>query len=260
MARDRGDPARASGRISMELAVILIAMAIGALIKGVTGAGLPQIAIPVIATFLGVEAAVVIMSIPGVLTNTWLLAQHRHYRTEARDLPWLLVMGTIGAVVGTWLLKSLDERILSLILAGVIFLYITVFLSKPHLSLPAHVTRFTSPLVGSVAGLLQGSTGMSGPVLITYLHSFRMRREAYVFALTLLFQVYALIQTITLVWVGLYTQTRLVYSLLSLIPIMLFMRGGVELGKKLSRRTFEYAILVVMFATAVKLIYDGLFA
>ena len=242
----------------MELAVILIAMAVGAFIKGVTGSGLPQIAIPVMATFIGVEPAVVIMAIPGVVTNTWLLVAYRHHRGEARDLPVLLATGIAGAVGGTWLLKSLDNQILSLVLAGVIILYVTVFLTHPHLSIPPAVTRFTSPIVGTVAGVLQGATGISGPVLITYLHSFRLRKEAYVFSLTLLFQVYAVVQTFTLVTVGLFDERRLLYGLLALIPIMVMLRLGAVVAKRLSLKAFDHVVLALMIATALKLVYDGI--
>lgn len=242
----------------MELAIILVAMAIGAFIKGVTGSGLPQIAIPVMATFMGVEPAVVIMAIPGIVTNTWLVVEHRHHRHESRDLASLLVMGILGAILGTWLLKSLDAAVLSLILAGMILLYVAVFIFRPHVSIPPNITRFTSPGVGAAAGILQGSTGISGPILITYLHSFRLPKEAYVFSLTLLFQVYAVVQGIALVGIGLFTQRRLIYSLLSLLPILLFLSIGSRVAKRVSRRTFDYLILLLMFGSAVKLIYDGL--
>lgn len=241
----------------MELAIILVAMAVGSFVKGVTGSGLPQIAIPVMATFMGVEPAVVVMAIPGIVTNTWLLGTHREHRVDTRDLPALLVTGIAGAVVGTWLLKSLDNSTLSLVLAGVIVLYVIVFLARPHLSVPAVVTRYTSPGVGLVAGVLQGSTGISGPVLMTYLHSFRLSKEAYVFSITLLFQVYSVVQTATLVWLGLFTRTRLIYSVLSLIPIMLLLAAGAHVAKSLSRRTFDYVVLALMFTTAMKLVYDG---
>ena len=39
----------------LDLVVIVAAIAIGAFVKGATGGGLPQIAIPVMAAFLGVE-------------------------------------------------------------------------------------------------------------------------------------------------------------------------------------------------------------
>jgi hypothetical protein len=53
------------GGVLLELGIILVAIALGSFVKGVTGSGLPQIAIPVMAIFLGVERAVVLMAIPG---------------------------------------------------------------------------------------------------------------------------------------------------------------------------------------------------
>jgi hypothetical protein len=81
------------GVSAASLAVIVTAMAVGAVVKGVTGSGLPTIAIPVMAGFLGVERAVVVMAIPTVVTNSWLLWEHRHHASGARDLPLMLGCG-----------------------------------------------------------------------------------------------------------------------------------------------------------------------
>lgn len=233
-------------------------MGVGAFVKGATGQGLPQIAIPVIATFLGVEAAVVIMAVPGIISNTWLIWTNRSFFSRTRDLPALLVMGTAGAVLGTILLKSLDPDILSLVLAGMIGLYILVYFLHPSLRLTPSVTRLTSPPVGAAAGVLQGATGISGPLISTYLHGFRLEKEIYVLSITTVFQVYALVQAITLAALGLYTTRLFVLSLLSLVPIMAFLPLGSRLTGRLSRRTFEYVILAVLLGSGLKLVFDGI--
>ena len=48
------------------LAAVLVAISIGALLKGMTGLGLPLFAVPALATFTSVEEAVVLMIIPGI--------------------------------------------------------------------------------------------------------------------------------------------------------------------------------------------------
>ena len=70
----------------LDLVVIVAAIAVGAFIKGATGGGLPQIAIPVMAVFLGVEHAVVVMTIPGVIANGWLVWTHRQEAGQTHDL------------------------------------------------------------------------------------------------------------------------------------------------------------------------------
>jgi hypothetical protein len=241
---------------TVDLVVIVAAIAVGAFIKGATGGGLPQIAIPVMAVFLGVEHAVVVMAIPGVVANGWLVWSHRAEARHTRDLPAMLAAGVVGAVVGTMLLESLDGRILSGVLAAVIVGYIVIALVHPGFTIPARVTRFASPPVGLAAGGLQGATGISGPLLTTYLHGFGLPPRAYVFALSTLFFVFSSVQAITLAGVGLYTPTRVLESLLALVPILVALPLGSRAARRLSRETFQRVILVLLAASVVSLLHD----
>jgi uncharacterized protein len=245
-----------NGTSPLDLVVIVTAIAVGAFIKGATGGGLPQVAIPVMAPFLGVEHAVVLMAIPGIVSNAWLVRTHRAEVRRTRDLPSLVGTSIVGAVVGTVALKSLDGRALSAALVVVIVAYIVIVLVHPGFQLPARLTRVTSPPVGLVAGGLQGSTGISGPLLTTYLHGYQLPPGAYVFSLSVLFCVGAVVQTVTLAAVGLYTGTRFIESLLTLIPIALFLPAGSWAAKRLSRTTFQRVTLVLVAASAVSLLRD----
>jgi uncharacterized protein len=122
-----------------EVLLVVAAMFLGAFVKGVSGVGLPLIAIPVMATFLGVEHAVVVMTIPGILTNIWLLWRHRQHLRLLRSLAGLLILGCIGAVVGTYGLKALDPRLLALALVGVISTYVALFLRNEAMPLPVRL-------------------------------------------------------------------------------------------------------------------------
>jgi uncharacterized membrane protein YfcA len=245
--------------VSLQSILIMVAaMGVGSFVKGVTGQGLPQIAIPVMATFLGVEAAVVIMAIPGIITNTWLLWNYREHYHNTRDLPALLLTGAVGAVVGTVLLDSLDENALSLILAAMIGVYAIVFFAHPNLRLQPKLTRVTAPPVGLAAGVLQGATGISGPLVSTYLHGYRLPKEVYVLSITTVFQAYAVVQAVTLAAVGLYTTNLLALSLLALVPIMTLLPLGARFTNRLSRGTFDYVVLALLVVSAVKLVYDAM--
>ena len=52
-----------------ELAVVFLAIGAGAFIKGLTGTGFPLVAVPVMAVFLGVEHAVIVLQIPNLVSN-----------------------------------------------------------------------------------------------------------------------------------------------------------------------------------------------
>jgi uncharacterized protein len=241
-----------------ELSIILIAMVVGGFVKGATGQGLPQIAIPVMASFLGVEHAVVVMAVPGVIANGWLLWTHRSHLRQTRDLPAILATGVFGSVAGTVLLTTLDDRILSLALASVIVLYVVFFLAHPSFSLRPTVTRYSSPPVGLAAGLLQGSTGVSGPLVSTYVHALRLDKETYVLSVATVFLVFSVVQTAALTILGLYTESRLGESLLALVPIMIMLPIGTRLTHGLSRRAFDLMILAVLVASGARLVYGAL--
>jgi uncharacterized membrane protein YfcA len=164
--------------------------------------------------------------------------------------------GVVGSVIGTMLLKTLDGRVLSGVLAVVIVGYIVLALAKPGFTLPDPVTRVGSAPVGLVAGGLQGATGISGPLLTTWLHGFGMPPRAYVFAISTLFFVFSSVQAITLATVGLYTPIRLLESLLALLPILIALPLGVQAAKKLSAQTFQRVILVLLAASVVSLVHD----
>jgi uncharacterized membrane protein YfcA len=239
------------------LVTVLVAMTIGSFIKGATGQGLPQIAIPVIASFIGVEHAVVVMAIPGVVSNFWLLWSNRDIRGRSRDLPLLLTTGIVGAVTGTIMLKHLDERVLALAVAAAVLVYALVFLFRPRLELKPEITRIASGPVGLAAGALQGATGMSGPIVSTYLHGYRLEKRAYVFTLTTVFQVYALVQSLTFLFIGLYDSQRLLQSGLALVPIMAALPLGAAVAQRLSQRAFDVIVLAIPALSALKLVYDA---
>jgi uncharacterized protein len=242
----------------MDLAIIVIAIALGSFIKGVTGSGLPQIAIPVMAIFLGVERSVVVMAIPGIVSNTWLMWTYRSHLDRSRDLPLLLSTGIVGAVGGTWLLKELDPRILSGVLAAIILLYILLRLTKPTFSLAPSVTRRLSPPVGLAAGTLQGATGISGPLLTTYLHSYRLEPQVYVVSLVTLFQVFAVVQAITLAGLGLFDRSRVLEGLLALVPMMVALPLGSRAARHMSPRVFDVWVLVLLVGSAGKLAHTAI--
>jgi uncharacterized protein len=239
------------------LAVIVAAMAIGSLVKGVTGSGLPTIAIPVMASFLGVERAVVIMALPTVVTNSWLLWEHRHQASGARDLPVMLCCGAVGVGVGIWALVQLDPRVLALTLAGLIAAYAVVSLARPSFWVPPSVSRLLSPPMGFGGGILQGATGMAGPIVATYVHGFRLPPSSYVFSITAQFQMFALIQVVAFLTLGMYTPARLVESLLALIPVVLVLPIGIRLARRLDRRRFDLVVLCILVVMGAKLAFDA---
>lgn len=236
---------------------MIAGVGLGAIAKGATGVGLPLVGVPVLASFLGVEHAVVLMALPTVVTNGWLLWEHRGMRGHTRHLPLMLVLGMAGAVIGTVLLRVAAERWLAATLALLILAYLGVRLARPRAALPRRATRVLSPPVGLAGGVLQGLTGVSGPLIITYFHAFQLAHGAFVFSIAAVFQLYSVAQIATFVGVGLYTPTRVVESVVALVPVVALFPVGIRLARRLAPRHLDRAVLALLLIMAVKLGYDA---
>jgi uncharacterized protein len=239
------------------LLIVAAALGLGGFIKGATGMGLPLVSVPALAAFLGVPHALAILTVPLIITNAWQAWRFFPHRGGTGFLKRLLPAGAVGIGLGTWALANLRVETLSLALALLILIYIGLHLTRPNLRIPGRIAPALSPGVGLVAGLLQGSTGISAPVSITFLHALRLTPQAFVFAVSALFLLFASVQLVTLALAGIMTWRRFLEGLIALLPIVLAMPIGAWASSLLSRRAFDRIILLLLAAMALKLFFES---
>jgi uncharacterized protein len=243
----------------MELGSALImaaALAAGALVKGVTGMGLPLVALPVLTAVFGLQHAVAVMLIPQLVTNAW---QVWKFWPEAQSprlgfLPLFLAAGAVGVVIGTWMLTNLPERALVLGLGCILLAYVALRLFKPHMSLSLATAKRFGPLAGAGGGILQGATGISAPIGVTFIHAMSLDRGAHVFAVSAMFLLFSLVQLPTLWATGVVEPEWMIEGALALLPILVVMPLGQMLAGKLSRRAFDRLILGFLALIGLKMV------
>jgi len=240
---------------SGQILLVLVASAAGAWVKGVTGLGYPLLAVPLIALGTGVENAVVIVAFPNLAANAYLCWEARLGRGESRDLPRLVVAGVVGAVLGTLALLQLPETPLLLALAVTILVFSVLFLRHPELRMAEATSHRWSPVAGFTSGIMQGAVGVSGPVVATWLHGYRLTKTAYVFSVTLIFGVTGAVQVGVLATQGAFTVDRLQASAVALAAVVVMIPLGLSLRERLAGPTFERAVLGVLVVSAVALLY-----
>lgn len=238
---------------SAEILLLLGAVAVGSLLKSVTGMGLPLVAIPVVSLFVGMEKAVVIIALPNVLLNALVAWRERHALPATRDLGRLCAATMAGAVAGTVVLVSLPAAPLIVLLAVVVLGYAAVALIVPELAISARASRRWAPAVGVSAGFLQGALGISGPLVATWIHSYRLRRAAYVLSVSVLFIVGGVVQTGVLL-----AQNRLaglwLVALLACVPAVSSVRVGARMRDRLHSDAFDRVVLTVLVVSTLALV------
>jgi hypothetical protein len=238
------------------IAAVLAVISVGALVKGMTGLGLPLFAVPAIATLTSVEEAVVLMIIPGLGSNIWLVVNHRQFSALLREHQPFLLAGFFGGIAGTFLLVAIDDRWLKLVLAAWLALYLIQYALGDALRFVFQARGGTAAIVGAAAGTIQGATGVSAHIVAPYFHNRHVAPEAYAFLVACAFLTFSLAQLSTAVSTQLFTPERLTLGLIALIPTLLFTRVGIAFAGRVSNIVFQRILLVVFVLMEIKLITD----
>jgi uncharacterized membrane protein YfcA len=113
--------------------------------------------------------------------------------------------------------------------------------------------------VGIAGGFLQGASGLSAPISLTFLNAMRMDRPTFIATISLFFAMFGAVQTIALTASSLFSSTEFLYSVLALIPIWAAMPLGTFLARRMSPAVFDRVILTLLSALALKLVVSALF-
>lgn len=238
----------------IEIAVVVGASLLGAFVKSITGMGYPLIAVPLITIALGIEEAVVVVAFPNLVANASLCFGAREGRSESRDLGALVGWGFVGAFAGTLALVNVPEEPLLIVLALTIVGFVVNFVRSPELRIDAATSRRWSPVVGWFAGVMQGAVGVSGPVVASWMHGYRLPKQTYVFSVTAIFGVSGAVQLGLLLAAGKMTVDRAIVSAMALVAVLAVMPAGTRLRSRLGGPGFDRAVLAILVLSGVSLL------
>ena len=234
------------------IVVAFVAVALGAVLKSISGVGLPLVTIPAIAYVADIETAVAFTALPNLVQNAELARAERASRSATRDLPVLAFTGFVGGVAGTLLLVSVPEEPLIAVLVVVVLAYAVRFATRPSFRVTPSQARRFAPLVGLSAGAMQGAVGISGPIVASWIHSYRLERSAHVLSVTSLFAVAGLAQLPTLALSGRLADIW-AWSLLSCVLSLATIPLGAHLRGRLSNDGFDRFVVVTLVASVIGL-------
>ena len=238
--------------------IILLGLAVGAFVKGLTGMGLPLVAAPLMAGFLGAEHAIVVMQIPCLFSNLWLVWRHR---AEAKTTPVrynMIIPGVLMTIVGVWFLDSASDDVTILLLAIAVAFFLALLILNPTFRMEGIIGRIGTFVASLIGGFCQGASGISGPLFSTLIFSFRLNKEAHVYYNGLMFGLFHTVQIGAIIIFGMFTTQRVIEGCLVLIPAIIFQYLGMRLMGYVSRRVFNAAVIAVIVLMEIKLVSQGL--
>lgn len=241
------------------LLLVFVAFALGGILKGAIGAGAPILAVPIMAILVDVPFAVAVFIMPNILSNSVQGWQCRAHIPDKKFTMKFALAGLVGAAFGTVALAGLSSAILTTSVAVIVLVYVTFRLIQPGWIMDMKLANRLAVPVGTVGGILQGATGLSAPVSITFVNALRLERKQFIVTMSLFFSSMALAQLPVQIALGIMTPERFAYSVLAAIPLVAFMPVGGFLARHVSREVFDRIILSLLTLLAFRLLAENFF-
>jgi uncharacterized membrane protein YfcA len=217
----------------MEQALLFaLIFVLAGIVKGITGMGLPTIAMGLLSVIVSPVTAASLLLLPSLLTNLAQGLQGASLPTLMKRLRWLLLAIVLFAAAATSVMTNAQADGIKTALGALLICYAGFSLVGLSFEIATRHEIWLSPLIGLITGLLTGATGIFVVPAVPYLQALKLEREQLVQALGLAFTA----STIGL-WAGLFAHGALILenTLLSALAILPAL-AGMYLGRLLRMR------------------------
>jgi uncharacterized membrane protein YfcA len=237
--------------------LLAVAVAVAAFVKGAIGFGFPTLGTPLLALFVDVKTAFLVLIVPNIVMDGIQFVRSGAGVAAVRRLLPLVATGAVGTVLGTHLLATLSARTVTLILGGFILAFVTLSVTRLTPRLPPRWEPWASPVVGLLAGVIGGITNVPGTPLVLYFYALGLSKREFVGAVGFCFVLYKLVQLGAVTGYGLMSAPLLGWSLLLTVVALGAFALGRRVQDRLAPRTFNRVVLVFRAALGVWLVLRG---
>lgn len=221
--------------------LILVAAAFlaGGIVKGLSGIGLPMVALPILSFGVSVPVAVALTMAPILVTNGWQALMNGRLRQVVRRFwPMQLVMA-LTLIVATSLLKRIDNDVLLIIAGAILTLSVIALMTARGWTIPARLERPIGVGVGFLAGAIGGVSSLFGIPIIVYMSSLGLERSEFLTSISVVYFLAAVPYVGGLLFVGGIPPTVMLVSALAVVPAMLGMMAAGHFVRRLDEVRFR---------------------
>lgn len=229
-------------------------LAAGGLVKGVTGMGLPLVAVPIMTLFVPVPVAVSIMSIPIIVANLWQSWQGGMWRQVVRRTWPLLAVQPFGMAAGVALLAWADPRIVIGVLGVLTLLFVAMAHYQPDVVISPQQERWVAPTLGLCSGFSGGVSSLFGTPIAIYLFLLGLKKDEFVAAIGVTYAYGGIVLILTLCAFGVLGIQLTAWSLVATPAVFAGMWLGQQLRRRLNADTFRIVVLAVLFIAGLNML------
>ncbi|RUR36502.1 sulfite exporter TauE/SafE family protein [Vreelandella populi] len=226
---------------------------VAGVVKGVTGMGLPTVAMGLLGMAMPPASAAALLVLPSFVTNVWQLFSGPSITQLIRRLWPMMLCICLGTIAGSALLVRVDPLWSGFGLGIALMVYAGYALIAPTFSVSMFLERWLSPVIGLITGIVTGATGVFVMPAVPYLASLNMNREEFVQALGLSFTVSTVALAFGLFAHDAFQATQLGTSAVAIIPALIGMWAGQYVRMRISPKRFRQCFLLFLILLGLEL-------
>lgn len=236
------------------LSIIAATFVLAGIVKGVTGMGLPTLAMGILGSLLSPAAAAALLIAPSFVTNVWQLLAGPNFAAIGRRLWPMMVAIAAGTIAGAPLVTRGDTGMTTMVLGSCLVVYALYTLFAHQLAVPVRHERWLSPVIGLVTGFIAGASGVFVIPAVPYLQALGLGKDDLVQALGLSFTVSTIALAAGLAMNGAFHLGNLAVSGLAILPALAGMMAGQAIRNRISPLAFRRWFLIGLVILGVEMV------
>lgn len=237
---------------------ITVVFLLSGMVKGITGMGLPTVAVALLSLVMAPVEAAALLIVPSLLTNVWQLLSGAPVYPLWRRL-WPMMAGIcIGTGAGTLVGGALavDAKMASGALGVALVAYAAMGLLSVRWRLGGS-EGVMSPAVGALTGAITAATGVFVIPAVPYLQALELEKDELVQAMGLAFTVSTVALAVSLAARGAWQPAAAGMSFVAQLPAVAGMLLGQRLRSRMAPELFRRCVLFALLLLGMHLALDA---
>lgn len=234
------------------LGVFLISYA-----KGAFGGGFAIIGIPLLALAMDPLTAGAILAILFLVMDAYALRYWKPTTWSKPDIKVLIPAVLLGTLIGAYLLDTLDDRAVRIIMALITLTFVALWFSRGGQPDPKPRSTPLAWIAGTISGVTSTVAHAGGPPLALYLLRLGMPKLLYAGTTSLVFTFANVAKALPWLWIAAPPREAYILMVIALPTIPLGVWLGWRTHDKLDQTQLYRVCYALLTVVAAKLLWDG---
>ena len=237
------------------LSIMLLAISVGGLLKGVISFGFPLIALPILSLVLPPKSAIFLLFFSLIFLNIREI-KFNNLKNYKRIIP--LGSGIfIGIIVGSIIFHKVENEFISKMIGLTIILSAITNFYGLKINQSLLINKWFSLSYGLFAGLIGGMTTIVGPLIVIYLVSLNLKKQLFSEMVSLsVFSCLAPLYGIFFIYQNVTFNDFFISALIS-IPAVLMQIIGFKIRDIIPQKTFKNITLSILVIIGILVLYKN---